>query len=306
MVRTRRNARTVLATALIVALAGCAGGGPSQPPSGRGVVRVASYDFSENEVLAEVYGQALRRKGFRVTLSAQLGTREIVEPALEQGHLDLVIDYLGTALDFASPGDPHTHGDSATAYQALRTKLAPRGIDTLGFAQAQDQNGFAVTAQFARQHGLSKISDLVGLSASLVFGGPPECPNRPYCLPGLERAYGLRFRSFLPMPTRIATATALTTGEISVGLLETTDARLADGQLRLLADDRGLQPRENIVPLVRRDVMKAHGSRVTAALAHVTAVLTTRDLIELNRAVEVDGLSPAQAATQWLARLPKR
>lgn len=241
-------------------------------------------------MLAEVYAPALRRAGFPVTVSSGIGTREIVEPALEQGHVDLVIDYLGTALNFVSLGEQEADRDSAAAYQALQTTLAARGIGTLGFARAQDQNGFAVTARFASLHGLTKISDLAGLSSSLVFGGPPECPDRRYCLPGLQRAYGLKFRTFVPIQTRLATATALTNGEIDIGLLETTDARLADGQLRLLADDRGLQPPENHVPLVRTAVLRAHGARLSAALAPVTVHSTCPTTSEPHRRLTVPQL----------------
>lgn len=304
MVTSYRAVPIALVMAVVLFLTGCTGGEPSPTASRSTGLHVASYGFSESVVLSEVYAQALRRAGFQVTVTSELGSREIVEPALEQGHVDLVVDYLGSALNFVSLGSTDLKGDSAAAYRALREQLAVRGIETLGFAPAQDQNGFAVTARFASLHGLTKISDLAGLSPSLVFGGPSECPDRPYCLAGLESLYGLKFRSFVPIQTRLATAVALTTGEIDIGMLETTDARLGDGQLKLLVDDRQLQPPENLVPLVRSAVVRTHGVRLKAALAPVTAALTTRDLIELNREVEVRGRSPAQAAAGWLAKLP--
>jgi osmoprotectant transport system substrate-binding protein len=166
-------------------------------------------------------------------------------------------------------------------------------------ADAQDQNGFAVTKGFATDQRVSSLSDLGPLAARLAFGGPPECPDRPLCLPGLERTYGLRFRQVLPMPSRVATVEALVTGQIDVGLLETTDAHLATDPVVLLRDDRGLQPPENVVPLVRTATLERWGDELQAALDEVSARITTNDLVQLNRAVELDGLTPAEAAARW-------
>ncbi|MDQ1701633.1 MAG: osmoprotectant transport system substrate-binding protein [Frankiaceae bacterium] len=252
-------------------------------------------------MLAEVYAQALRHSGVPVEVIQGLGTREIVEPALEQGQVDLVIDYLGTVLDFLSPGDTRTHGDSAVVFAALRTTLAGRPITALPYAQAQDQNGFAVTAAFAEAHSLSALSDIRELAPTMRFGGPPECSTRRHCLAGLEAKYGLHFSAFVPISTRAATAAALQAGEIQIGLLETTDPRLASGDLVLLRDDRGLQPQENIVPIVRREVLDREGGGLAATVALVSSRLTRAALFDLNRAVEIDRATPAAAAGRWLA-----
>ena len=132
----------------------------------------------------------------------------------------------------------------------------------LDAAAAEDQNGFAVSTAFAAEHGVSRLSDLAPLAGGLTFGGPPECPQRPLCLPGLEEVYGLHFGEVRNMPSRAATVEALVAGQIQVGLLETTDARLAQAPVVLLADDRGLQPRENVVPLVGAAVLDRWGDRL--------------------------------------------
>jgi osmoprotectant transport system substrate-binding protein len=299
---TRSRLIILLAVALSVGLCGCGKGAPKA--SAEPTLRIASYDFAENQVLAEIYAQALRRNGVHVEVISGLGSREIVEPALEQGQVDFVVDYLGTALDFVSPGDTRTHSTSDVVYAALRDKLASRSINALPYAAAQDQNGFAVTKEMATAHGFNKLSDLQGAAEGLTFGGPPECPARRYCLAGLMSTYSLHFKAFRMVPTRAATATALLSGEIDVGLLETTDPRLAGGQLRLLVDDRGLQPRENVVPLVRADASREFGNPLTSAVQQVTAALTTEAVINLNRAVEINNLTPAQAAAAWLATRP--
>jgi osmoprotectant transport system substrate-binding protein len=126
--------------------------------------------------------------------------------------------------------------------------------------------------------------------------------ERPLCLPGLREVYGLEFAAVRSMPSRAATVEALVAGEIDVGLLETTDARLGTAPVLLLIDDRSLQPHENVVPLVRTAVLDRWGDRLRAALDRASELLTTQQLVALNRAVEIDGLTPAEAAEQWWNR----
>lgn len=305
---TLRSRLTLAALAvLITAPAGCSSGSPNPPDDTRPAVRVTSFDFSESRVLGEVYAAALQRRGVPVRRILELGPREVVQPALQQGLVDLVPEYLGSALTFFTATDgatpPAEAGSPPPAANAesLRRALARRGLIALTPANAQDRNGFAVTTATARARHLRRISDLNPVAATLVFGGPPECPQRPYCLLGLRSRYGLSFRSFLPMPTRAATAEALELGEIGVGMLETTDGHLGDGRLVLLADDARLQPAENIVPVLRRAVMNQYGAALGPALNAVSAKLTGPALIELNRQVEVDHQSAAQVAAAWVA-----
>jgi osmoprotectant transport system substrate-binding protein len=172
-------------------------------------------------------------------------------------------------------------------------------VSVLDAAEAEDQNGFAVTTAFGAENGVGRLSDLAPLAPGLVFGGPPECPERPFCLKGLEDVYGLHFGEVRSMASRGATVEALVSGEIDVGLLETTDARLSVAPVMLLVDDLGLQPHENVVPLVRTDVLERWGDDLRDALDEVSARLVTADLVSLNAAVELDGLTPAQAAVRW-------
>lgn len=293
--RPRPTGRVAAVLCLLAALVAACGSAPA--PAGRdGTVRFASYDFAENQILVEVYAEAARRGGIEVSVLHGVGTREVLLPALEQGAVDVVVDYVGTATDFTRPGRPPLERSPAELHAALRLTLGARGVAVLEPARAQDQNGFAVTTAFARRHGVGRLSELVDLAPGLVFGGPPECPERPYCLPGLREVYGLDFGRVSSMPSRAATVEALRAGLIDVGLLETTDARLGTAPVMLLLDDRGLQPPENVVPLVRRATLTGE---LQAALDGVSELLTTADLVRLNRAVEFDGLTPRGAAQRW-------
>jgi osmoprotectant transport system substrate-binding protein len=148
---------------------------------------------------------------------------------------------------------------------------------------------------------VTKVSDLAPLAPDLVFGGPPECPERPLCLQGLRSVYGLSFKQFRALDAGgPATVAALEGGEVDVGLLFTTDGHLATGDFVLLADDRGLQPAENVVPVVRTVVARSRGPALVETLNRVSAQLYDEDLIALNRRVEIDHVRPDRAASDWL------
>jgi osmoprotectant transport system substrate-binding protein len=288
---------------LLVALlaAGCQRGQSPPPPEDprRPTIQLASFDFPESEILGELYGQALRQHGFPVELVVQLGAREVVAPALEQGKVDMVPEYLGSALNFLNDRDRVATADAGLTHARLEQAFAPRGVSVLAFAPAQDRNGFVVTGDLARRNGLEEISDLVPMAGRLAFGGPPECPQRPLCLKGLQDLYGLRFARFEAMPSRAVTAAALDSGEIDVGMIETTDPNLIEADLVQLADDRNLQPADNVVPVVRREVLDAYGPPMVTLLNAVSAKLTTAELTKLNRQV-AEGRPAADAVAAWL------
>jgi osmoprotectant transport system substrate-binding protein len=291
----RRIARWCAALVLLTAC----GTGTESPAAGDDAIRFASYDFQENQILVELYAEGVRRAGLPVSVDHGTGTREVVLPALEQGVVDVVADYLGTALVFTLPPGADLPAEPKEMKSLLDDAMNDRGVVALQPARAEDQNGFAVTTAFASEHGTATLSDLAPLAPDLVLGAPPECPDRPLCLPGLRDVYGLQFGEFRAMQTRGATVEALLAGQIDVGLLETTDARLEIAPVTLLIDDRALQPHENVVPLVRDDVVERWGNDLTDALDETSARLTTVGLVRLNQAVELDGLTPKEAAAQW-------
>ena len=153
--------------------------------------------------------------------------------------------------------------------------------------------------------GLLIIITLAFVVMRLAPGGPfnDEQALPPEIMANLQASYGLGFKAFRPQPTRETTATALETGEIDVGLLETTYGRLVDGRVTLLTDDRELQPRENVVPVVRTEVLRRYGNRLTQVLDGLSAQLDTADLIALNRLGTVDPRSPADVAATYLSDL---
>jgi osmoprotectant transport system substrate-binding protein len=291
---------TVL-TVVGLLVAGCSAdvGPPPEDPR-RPTITVTSFDFPESEILAEIYGQALRSRGYPVEVVPRLGPREIVEPALEQGRVDLVPGYLGSSLNFLYEQKRVATADARATHALLVQALAGRGLTALGFASAQDRNGFVVTGDTARRRRLRQLSDLKPIAGQLTFGGPPECPERILCLRGLRDVYGLEFKRFEPMPSRMATAVALEAGEIDLGMLETTNGNLAGRDLVQLEDDRRLQPAENVVPVVRKEIIAVYGSALVRIVDSVTVQLTTSDLVQMNGQTEMQGAEPAVVAAAWL------
>lgn len=283
-----------------VLLAACAEREEVPAQTGDAVV-VASFAFSESRLLGEVYAQALEQAGVPVLRELELGPRELVLPALRQGLVDVVPEYLGTVLAAVDPeGLPAT--DVAGAHGRLREALAAEGLRALRPAAAQNTNGLAVTRPTAGRLGLSTISDLAPHAAGLVVAGPSECPERPYCLQGLESVYGLSFAGFVPYDAETQRVTALEQDVVDVAVVFTTDGLLAAHDLVLLADDRHLQPVENVVPVVTEDAVARHGEQVVEALEAVSEQLDSAALGFLNWRVEVAGNDVDGEARGWLQR----
>ena len=297
----RTHARRTIAGAAIVAfalIAAACGSGDDGGTIEGPTITIGSANFSENALVAEIYAQALESEGYQVERKLNIGSREIYAPALESGELDLIPEYIGTMLTYlggtASP-------DSDETYAALQAAWEPAGIQVLDYAAAQDKNGFVVTQATATELGLAKVSDLAAHNGTLVLGGPPECPEREFCLKGLEDVYGLSFAEFRPLDAGgPITVAALEGDEIQFGLLFTTDGTIVAKDFVLLEDDKGLQPAENLAPAVRSEITEAYGDNFAETLQKVSAALTTAELTALNKLVGIDGEDPEAVAAEWL------
>ncbi len=265
------------------------------------VITVASFDFPESVLIAEIYGQALEHEGFAVERALSLGPREFVGPAMRAGLVELVPEYAGSALTFASLGATAPSADLGATHAELERVLADVGVVALDSAPGQNANAFVVTRETAAAYGLDELSDLSAVAGQLTLGGPPECPARPLCQVGLRRLYGTTFADFVPLDVGgPATQQALRNGTVDVALLFTTDPTLDD--YVVLTDDRQLQPAENVTPLVRAEVIERWGASVVDVIDGVSASLDTRALRELNAAdaAEPGSVDAAAIARGWL------
>lgn len=263
-----------------------------------GDITVGSTNFDEQELVAEMYALALEDAGYTVERRYQLGSREVVLPALTSGEIDVYPEYVGTALEFLNEGAGEATGDTEASTELLRERFAEQGVDVLEPSDAQDKNGLVVRQETADEYGLSTVSDLADVAGDLTLGGPPECPERPLCIPGYEDAYGVTFGDFRSLDAGgPVTIEALSAGEIDVALLFTTDGVIAANDWVLLDNDQDLQPAENIVPVIRSE---ANTDAATEALDAVSAVLTTENVTEMIRQLRVDLADPAEVAETFL------
>src|SRR5450755_4304406 len=200
----RQTVAYVACLALAIACCACAcSSAPADHAGGAGqhgaVITVGSFDFPESVLLADIYADALTAQGFPVRVLPDLGPRELVDPALMSGLVQVVPEYSGSALEFVSVGRLSSTSDAAATGTALAEQVAGRGLVAGRPSAAQDGNVIVVTAATAARYGLRSVADLARVAPRLAFGGPPECPERAYCLLGLKQVYGLRFRAFIPL-----------------------------------------------------------------------------------------------------------
>lgn len=296
-VQTIMRAHRILAALFVMALAAAAcSSGPRDDPASVPPVKIGGFDFLESTMLANLYGRALEEHGYRVELNTNLGNREVAAPALRRGDIDLYLGYAASELEFVNQGAGEASADVEQTVRKLRDRLEPSDLTALNPSPAVDTNMFAVTRSTAARYDLETISDLVPVAGQLTLGGPPECPARPFCLAGLEKTYGLRFKGFRSLDAGgPLSKDALEAGEIDVALVFSTDGAVFARGLIVLEDDKALQLADNIVPLIRTSVAS---SRVRAILNGVSAALTTAELAKLNiRAQDED---PAALADSWL------
>lgn len=296
----RRSAIAALSTVALLLLPGCGDDEEAGPAPDPNAVRVAAFNFPESELIAEIYAQSLEAEGIPVERLGAIGPREVVQPALELGLIDVVPEYAGTLLSFVSLGENDPTFDSAATVAELRATLGPRGMVVLDPANAQNRNAVVVTDSFAIENGVRTLSDLAQISDTLTFGGPSECPEREFCLLGLRDVYGIEFAEFVPLPSSPVVAESLRLGEIDVGLLFTTDPDMIDTEITLLLDDGDLQPAENVVPVVRWQALARWSPELLDALNDVSGRLETSDLALLNMRAQQPDADIAALATLWL------
>jgi osmoprotectant transport system substrate-binding protein len=299
----RRFRSTALGAALLaLALIGAACGEDGSGGGGGGdgedrTLTVGGVAFAENQIVAEMYAQVLENAGYTVERQTGLESREVLQPAIEAGDIDIAPEYLSSLLLFLDP-DAAASGDPEAARSALEPLLEERGQSLLDSSEANDTNAFVVTQETADANDLASVSDLAPVAGELTLGGPPECPDRPFCLPGLQDVYGIEFGEFIPLDVGgPLTVEALEGGDIDVGLLFSTSSVIGANGWVVLEDDQQLQNAENITPVVRSEVLN---DEIAGLLDGVSETLTTENITELNGRVEIDGEDPADVAAAHL------
>ncbi len=307
--RTRiRTAAVGVAALACLTAAACSSSGSSSSksssssnplaPSATGSVIVGSANFPENEVIAQIYVDALQGKGIKVTPKFNIGAREVYYPEVVKGAITIIPDYNGALL--TTSVNPKSTATSTEAVNAeLKAKL-PSSVEILNSAPAQDKDSITVTQATATKYHLTSISDLTPYAKDFVIGGPSEFQTRADGIPGLKNIYGLTFKSFQPLDeSGPITITALQSGKVQAADLFTTTPQIITDHFVSLADPKNLFAAQNVTPLV---YTKGVNSTIVSTLNSVSAVLTTDALVQMNKALTIDHASYTAVASGFLAQ----
>jgi osmoprotectant transport system substrate-binding protein len=297
MFTARNKGRLALGAVVVgaaLALSGCATGDPLDPGTGGEsngeTIVVGSQAYYSNEIIAEIYAQALENAGFTVERQFQIGQRDAYLPALEAGDVDVFPEYTGNLLQFYVPDTTAT--TSEDVFAELQGAL-PEGLTVLDQSSATDQDSYNVTAAFAAENGLESLADLAAVTVPLTLGGAPELEERPYGPSGLLEKYGVTVGF---TATGDTTVEDLLAGTVNIANVYSADPRIQTEDLVTLADPEGLFLASNVVPLVNAEI----ADEIAAVLNAVSAALTPEGLVALNVQSTVDQMSSADIATQWL------
>jgi osmoprotectant transport system substrate-binding protein len=299
--RGRGRVLGVALLGLVLVLAACGSDDGDDGSSGaggdKGSLIVGSKDFPGAQILSQAYGQALEANGYDITYKDNIGPTETVFPLLEKGDIDLYGEFSGTFLTIQG-GTPSS--DSAATFTAVEEEVADSDVVAIGPASAQDVNGFYVLKKTAQQYDLETVSDLTAVAPQLVFGGPPECEERDPCLgPRSQDLYGLEFEEVKKLDVGGAvTNQALDDGTIDVAILFTGSSVIKPNYV-LLEDDKGLQPADNPIALVRKQKVD---DELTSIIEEVNSALDLEAYNEMALKVFNDKEDPADVVADWLER----
>jgi osmoprotectant transport system substrate-binding protein len=274
---------------------GSAGTGNSSSSAGAGSLTIGSADFPENELLADIYGDALSAKGVKITKKLNIGERPIYLAALKDGSIDFIPEYSGSILAYLDPkATAKTPADVAAALPAALGST----LTALTYATAEDSDTITVTQATADKNNLKTIGDLASVASGMTLGAPEQFKTRADGVPALKSVYNVTFGTFTPLAAGGAiTITSLKNGTVDAADIFSTDPSIAANNFVSLVDDKSMFAAQNIVPLVNKAKMT---QTIADAANAVSAKLDTKTLAELVGKVQNDKQSPAAVAKAWL------
>lgn len=296
--RNRAIGAGLLALVLMTAACGDSGDGAQDGPE----VVIAAQDFGESEILAEIYRGALESEGFVATVQRVGGFRDLELAAFESGDINLAPEYAASMLEFLNEGAGEATGDAEETTSLLNGYLEDLGLVALTPSDAVDTNAFVITSETSEALGIRSLSDLAEKGADLTLGGPADCEANPFCIPGLQRVYGLDLSSsFTPLQAGLATADALEQDAIDIAIIFSTSAIIADRGYVLLEDDQNMLAADNVVPVLTDELIEAYGDEIRSILDEISSKLTTADLTAMNKRFDIDNDDADEIAADWLA-----
>ncbi|MEO6701443.1 MAG: ABC transporter substrate-binding protein, partial [Jatrophihabitantaceae bacterium] len=271
------------------------GGGAPTSTAPTDTIVVGSANFQENVVLADIYAEALKAKGVKVTTKLNIGSRETYLPALKDGSIDLIPEYSGVLLQYF---DKTATAVSSDEVLAGLQKAVPSPLAVLDQSKAEDKDAIVVTKATADKYHLTSIADLAAVASKLTLGAPPEFQTRADGIPGLKKVYSVTFKTYKKLDAGgPLTENGLKNGQIDAGDIFTTDPLIAKNGWVVLSDPKNLYTAQNVLPLINSSKASAN---VKSVLNAVSAKLTTDDLVQLNEKVQLEKQDADAVAKAWL------
>lgn len=298
----RRVGMAGLLASVVVAGAGC-----SNDTAGgdKGSVDLSGQNFTEMQIMAEMYSQLLENEGYSVSTKL-VDTRDVYIKELQSGGVDVAPEYVGALADFLNvtqngeDAETVTSPDPTESLNALEPLADKANITLLEPAEASDQNAFAVTKEFAEQNDLATLSDLGALGQPIVLAAAPDCEGRTDCEAGLTEEYGIDITKVLPLGYGSPQAIdSVKNGESQLAEVATTQSNVTAEGLVILEDDKQVQPAQNLIPAMNSDFLQDNPDAADA-LNKLADTLTTDDLTELNTRVDLEREDAADVAKQYL------
>jgi glycine betaine/choline ABC-type transport system substrate-binding protein len=311
----RAGAAIVLALILSLALAACgddddettAGGGDggaivSNPDNGKVSLTIGSKNFPEQEILGEIYAQALAAAGYETKTDLNLGSETVALKTLKSGQISGYPEYASTALtSFFGLEPEEVSADATEAWEKANEEFEKEGLVAFEPTPFASANAVGTLKETADELGLKTVSDLEGQSEQLTLYGSPECRQRIDCLAGLEKLYGLKFKSFKPVDIGLR-YTVLENGQADLSILFTTDPQLSaeSDKFVILEDDKEVFPAGNVIFVTRDSVAEEAGPDFEETILQVQEGLTLKVMQELDARVELEKETPKQVAADYL------
>lgn len=270
---------------------------PASIPEGP-TITIGAQDFGESAILAQIYGQALANAGYDVDYQDLGGFRDLEVPAFQDGTINFAPEYAASMLEFLNDQAGEATSDADETVGLLQGYLDDEELTALDPAPAVDTNTFVVTQETADDQGLTSISDI---PEDATLGAPQDCETNAFCLPGLERVYGIDLsEGFRPLDPGVI-PDALESNEVDVALLFSTSGIIADKGWVVLEDDEHMLAADNIVPVVSNELDDTYGEDFTSLVNDVSAAIDTETLTALNARFDIDAEDADAIAADFLS-----
>ena len=274
----------------------------SDPANAKVSLTIGSKNFPEQEILGEIYAQALSAAGYKAKSDLSLGSETVALKTLKAGQISGYPEYASTALtSFFGLEPEEVPSDATEAWEKANAEFEKEGLEAFEPTPFASANAVGLLKSTAEKYNLKTISDLEGVSEKLSLYGSPECRQRIDCLAGLEKLYGLKFKEFKPVDISLR-YTVLEKGQADLSILFTTDPQLAaeSEKFVILEDDKKVFPAGNIIFVTSKKVAEKAGPDYESTILNVQKGLTLEVMQELDARVELEKQTPKEAAAAYL------